>query len=75
MDDYIKLLVAACAIFGGAITWLWSEYGKLRKRIEDCEKGRAELHVKLDTAHAKIGEVQGTCSTLTELLRKEINVG
>lgn len=48
--------------------WLWRQYDTQRQKIETCELERALL------AH-RITELEGSVNTLTELLRKEVNIG
>jgi hypothetical protein len=68
------VLTVLFGAFGGAIVWLWAQIQKGGKQHRDCEVRVARLETELSAEKSKVSEVQGTCRTLTELLRKEIHL-
>jgi len=69
------VLTIVLGAFGGAITWLWTRVTEALKKHRACEVELATLRAEMAAQGRELSIVQGTCSTLTELLRKEVHVG
>lgn len=69
------VLTVIFAAIGGAIAWLWTQVSRAQKAHRDCEIELATMRERLSAHDAKMAGVQATCDTLTQLLRKEVNLG
>lgn len=68
------VLTIILGAFGGAITWLWTQVSKAATKHRECEVKLARVEAEMVAQAEKLGIMQGTCSTLTELLRKEVHI-
>jgi hypothetical protein len=82
----LTALTAMLALFGTGFGWLWTrisaakqkhreEIDKVTASHRQCEIELATQRAEMGAMRSKLGEVQGTCSTLTKLLGKELNFG
>jgi uncharacterized protein HemX len=80
------VLTALFGALGTAVAWLWTQVQKekTRNRVaiaaeaekhQKCEIELATMRERMAAQDVEMGRVQATCGTLTELLRREINVG
>jgi uncharacterized membrane-anchored protein YhcB (DUF1043 family) len=69
------VLTVIFGAIGAAITWLWRQVSKAQARHRECEIELATMKERLASHDKEMAAVQATCATLTELLRKEVNIG
>lgn len=69
------VLAVIFGAFGSAFMWLWAQITKANNQHRACEVKLAQMEERDAQRAREISAVQGTCATLTELLRKEINIG
>lgn len=80
------VLTALFGALGAAVTWLWAQVQKEKtlnratsvaeaEKHRQCEVELATVKERMAAQDVELGKVQATCCTLTELLRREINVG
>jgi hypothetical protein len=77
MNDLVQAVLLLSGPVGAAAVW-WIKRGddaKLRGRVDECERERAILSTRVAGLERDRAEQQGAIATLTDLLRKEINVG
>lgn len=77
MNDIAQAILLLSGPLGAAIIW-WikrSDDAKLRGRVDECERDRAELHAQVGNLSRELTEQRGCVNTLTAILGREINVG
>lgn len=76
MNELAQAILLLSGPAGAAIVW-WLKRGddaKLRGRVDECERDRANLRAELGHLERELTEQRGAVSTLTALLRREIHV-
>lgn len=69
------VLTVIFGAIGGALAWLWTQVSKAQQKHRDCEIELARMRERMAAHDEKMAAMQATCATLTELLRKEVNIG
>lgn len=70
-----KVLTVIFGAIGAAFAWLWGQVSKALQKHRECELEVVKMKAEMTAMAKELGIVQGTCSTLTELLRKDISLG
>lgn len=74
-----KLLAVVLASFLGALgtafTWLWKRVSGVMEEHRKCELELVQVRTEMTALRIELSKVQGTCGTLTDLLRKEVHIG
>ena len=77
VNDLAQALLLLSGPAGAAVIW-WikrADDAKLRGRVDECERDRAELHAQVGNLSRELTEQRGCVNTLTAILGREINVG
>ncbi len=77
MNDAVQALLLLSGPLGAAIVW-WFKRGddaKLRARVDECEKDRTQMNIKLAASDDALARERGRVDVLVELLKKEVNLG
>lgn len=84
MNDIAQTILLLSGPISAAVVW-WIKRvddarkriddAKLRGRVDECERDRAELHAQVSNLSRELTEQRGCVNTLTALLGREINVG
>jgi hypothetical protein len=70
VNEIVQAILLLSGPAGAAVVW-WLKRGddsKLRGRVDECERERAVLR-------ERVTNLEGSVSTLTALLKREINIG
>lgn len=70
-----KVLTVVLASFGGAVAWLWGKVSGVHKKHRDCELKLAQAEERERHRDRRIEALESTCSTLTDLIKKETKLG
>lgn len=70
-----KVLTVIFATIGGAIAWLWRQVSSTMEEHRACELKLVRVEAEMTALRVELSKVQGTCGTLTDLLRKEVHIG
>jgi hypothetical protein len=71
-----KSWAAAVAIIGGgALSWLFQQYTKLRDRVANCETSCAVKDERIIQLLKEVAVERGRVNVLLKLVKKEANLG
>lgn len=77
MNDLAQTLLLLSGPTGAAVVWWFKrkDDAKLRARVDECERDRAVMAVRLTASDEALARERGRVDVLVELLKKEANLG